>query len=273
MKQGEWLNNIKRAEISLVKASGGVTLEAALVIPIYIFAVSVIINIMILLGVEIRVREAAFESIREASGKVYMYVDEDNGTAFPLGKSVLFSIDGNIKRKLGDSLTLSRAVKGGINGINVTSSEVLNNNSKIILKIEYSLNTPFSYFSAGDIKVSQNMETYAWLGEDYMGHRENTKYVYVAKHGTVYHLTPHCSYLNTDIYVSNTGDIIYKRNASGAKYYACKRCSDRGTVGTVFYTQYGNRYHSDRECTEIHHDYKKVPLSEVEGTMGKCSKE
>ena len=130
------MNNIKRAEISLVKASGGVTLEAALVIPIYIFAVSVIINIMILLGVEIRVREAAFESIREASGKVYMYVDEDNGTAFPLGKSVLFSIDGNIKRKLGDSLTLSRAVKGGINGINVTSSEVLNNNSKIKLKIE-----------------------------------------------------------------------------------------------------------------------------------------
>ena len=107
-----------------------------------------------------------------------------------------------------------------------------------------------------------------------MEQREDTKYVYVAKHGAVYHLTPHCSYLHTNIYVSNTGEIMYKRkllpvpNITPAKGVEIARI-----VGTVFYTQYGNRYHSDRECTEIHHDYKKVPLSEVEGTMSQCSKE
>ena len=271
-KMRERLNYIKRAEISLMKVRGGVTLEAALIIPIYIFTVSVIINILILLGVEMRVKEAAFESIRETSGRAYLYMSEDSGS-LPAGGITLFSIDKNIKQKLAQSGTLSKSIKGGVNGINITSSKILNNNSKIKLNIEYTLNTPFSFFEAANIKVSQNLETYAWLGEDYMEYREDTKYVYVAKHGTVYHLTPHCSYLHTNIYVSNTGDIMYKRNASGAKYYACKRCGNSGIVGTVFYTQYGNRYHSDRECTEIHHDYKKVPLSEVEGTMSQCSKE
>ena len=36
-KMRERLNYIKRAEISLMKVRGGVTLEAALIIPIYIF--------------------------------------------------------------------------------------------------------------------------------------------------------------------------------------------------------------------------------------------
>lgn len=70
-KMRERLNYIKRAEISLMKVRGGVTLEAALIIPIYIFTVSVIINILILLGVEMRVKEAAFESIRETSISLY----------------------------------------------------------------------------------------------------------------------------------------------------------------------------------------------------------
>ena len=76
-KMRERLNYIKRAEISLMKVRGGVTLEA-LIIPIYIFTVSVIINILILLGVEMRVKEAAFESIRETSGRACLYMSEDS---------------------------------------------------------------------------------------------------------------------------------------------------------------------------------------------------
>lgn len=135
-KMRERLNYIKRAEISLMKVRGGVTLEAALIIPIYIFTVSVIINILILLGVEMRVKEAAFESIRETSGRACLYMSEDSGS-LPAGGITLFSIDKNIKQKLAQSGTLSKSIKGGVNGINITSSEILNNNSKIKLNIEY----------------------------------------------------------------------------------------------------------------------------------------
>ena len=69
---------------------------------------------------------------------------------------MLFSIDKHIKQKLAQSGTLSKSIKGGVNGINITSSEILNNNSKIKLNIEYTLNTPFSFFEAANIKVSQN---------------------------------------------------------------------------------------------------------------------
>ena len=134
-KMRERLNYIKRAEISLMKVRGGVTLEAALIIPIYIFTVSVIINILILLGVEMRVKEAAFESIRETSGRACLYMSEDSGS-LPAGGITLFSIDKNIKQKLAQSGTLSKSIKGGVNGINITSSEILNNNSKIKLNIE-----------------------------------------------------------------------------------------------------------------------------------------
>ena len=133
-KMRERLNYIKRAEISLMKVRGGVTLEAALIIPIYIFTVSVIINILILLGVEMRVKEAAFESIRETSGRACLYMSEDSGS-LPAGGITLFSIDKNIKQKLAQSGTLSKSIKGGVNGINITSSEILNNNSKIKLII------------------------------------------------------------------------------------------------------------------------------------------
>ena len=69
-------------------------------------------------------KEAAFESIRETSGRACLYMSEDSGS-LPAGGITLFSIDKNIKQKLAQSGTLSKSIKGGVNGINITSSEIL----------------------------------------------------------------------------------------------------------------------------------------------------
>lgn len=60
------------------------------------------------------------------------------------------------------------------------------------------------------------------------------------------------------------------RNASGAKYYSCEHCGQTKDTTSIYYTLYGTRYHSSRNCTELKEIFRKS-VKTVSVTAG-CAK-
>ena len=62
-----------------------------------------------------------------------------------------------------------------------------------------------------------------------------------------------------------------KTNAEGRSYQPCAICGDQAGRGeTVYVTEGGERYHSDRFCSSVIAYVRAVPLSEVK-ELGVCS--
>ncbi len=79
-------------------------------------------------------------------------------------------------------------------------------------------------------------------------------------------------YLNLSIQSVEDVQIAEYRNESGEKYHKCELCADKiNKFGRVYITNYGNKYHTDLNCSGIKRTIEMIRLSDVEG-KGACSK-
>ena len=108
----------------------------------------------------------------------------------------------------------------------------------------------------------------AWVG--YTGESFRTgqsdEIVFITPEGTVYHRSRDCTYLRLSIRQLPYNALEDARNQSGGKYAPCEYCIHSGWSGsTVYITNYGNRYHSTKNCRGLKRTVMAVPLSEVGG--------
>lgn len=93
---------------------------------------------------------------------------------------------------------------------------------------------------------------------------------YVTENGLVYHKDYHCSYLDLSIRMTHMGTVSDLRNESGGRYYPCEHCM-KGNAGTIYITNFGDRYHSSLSCSGLKRTIYAIPVSEAAG-KGACSK-
>ncbi len=99
---------------------------------------------------------------------------------------------------------------------------------------------------------------------------EGDRLVYVTEHGTVYHTSAACSHLNLGIKSTTAEAAANKRNYSGHKYYACEKCMKHAEAnGTVYLTEYGEKYHCSPDCSGLTRTVRMVPQAEL-GNMREC---
>ena len=157
-------------------------------------------------------------------------------------------------------------IMGGNAGIMFMSSKILNNNSVIDIKLTYSIKNPFDIFGLSTIRVTDRKRVNAWLGEDkdnFAGNVSDKEYVYITAGGEVYHTNKECTYLLRYILEADRSCMDVLRNASGAKYYSCEHCGQTKDTTSIYYTLYGTRYHSSRNCTELKRNIQKVSKDSV----------
>ena len=144
-------------------------------------------------------------------------------------------------------------ISRGQSGIRVYAgfSEELNN--EISIKVSYQLNNPFDVFGIGTVDITQQCSSAAWLAQV-----------------TVFHKSRQCTYLNPSIRQITQEQLDTARNSSGAKYYLCERCGKRSGSG-IYITDYGEKYHYDKNCSGLKRSIFSVPLSEVQDKSA-CSK-
>lgn len=235
------------------------TVEAAVVLPLFVGFMIVILFWFRVLQTEIKMQQAMVYTARTTAACV-----KNEQDSVDIGKLRVVLMAQMQKENVPTSY-----IDGGIMGISLKNSETAKKD--ISLCVEYRMTIPIGFFRKMTHDVSQRADARKWCGYT---KEENFKngYVYVTKTGEAYHSTKNCTYLDLSIQSVSFSQIKELRNQSGGKYKPCNRCCDRkNPSGNVYITDYGEVYHQKIGCSGLKRSIYLIPIEEV-GTRHKCSK-
>lgn len=244
-------------------ASASMTVEAALVLPVFLFAGVLLMMPFRILDVERQMQAIAVSVGEEISQTAYL-APEEGGWA---GSAAALAYAEGAVRVRSRNLPVQR--------LSLAGSSLLTDGETVDLIIDYQMKLPFSLFRIGNIKRRCRCWMRAWVGSDGITGSgeadagEADPIVYVGKDSTRYHNSEFCHYLYNRLSAVPFSRIEDYRNESGHRYTACSRCAG-AAGGTVYIMPYGEHYHSSRTCTAITAYVRAVRRSEVE-YLGPCS--
>ncbi len=257
---------------------GSMTLEAAFVLPFFLFALINILYAVNIIGTQSRINAALHQTGNKMAFAGYVY-GQTAGNMLPdsLAGIVMSQVyaRGQIVEYVGRDYLEQSCIKDGTQGLSMSGSSVMGEGDVIDLQVSYHVK-PFSSVMGFDgFSMSQRYYGKAWTGYDVTRHVSDTKeedpMVYVTQTGTVYHLDRNCTYLNPAVESLPKEAVSEERNQSGGKYYSCGVCDGDKGQGQVYVTSYGGSYHSRLNCSGLKRTIYTVALSETGGRR-RCSK-
>lgn len=253
---------IKKSGRTVLSAS--MTLEAAFVIPLFVFFTIAVMHVINIVGFENRVNEAMYNAVRQCS--VAEYVKEGSGSV---------AIAHGLAVKDLYNATDSVGVRGKAAGLIFLRSDSDGENIDYIL--DYAIKSPVGFLGIRDILCSQKLSLRKWIGnDDSQGEKQGAEYdnsemVYITESGSVYHRDRECTHLRLSITAVSINDVENMRNNSQGKYYRCDKCHEAVVNGTVYITNTGDRYHSSQNCSGLKRGVLTVSLKDIPG-MAPCSR-
>lgn len=273
-----FLQLLKRASSITSHRKGSMTLEAAFVLPFFLFAVINILYATNIMGTQSRINAALHQTGNKMAFAGYAY-EHTVGNVLPdqiagVAMTELYA-KGQIVKYVGSSYLEQSCIVNGAGGISLAGSSVMGTGDVIDLKVSYQVKPFITLMGFREFSMTQRYYGRAWTGYDvtqYVSDMEGEDpMVYITKTGTVYHLNRNCVYLNPSIEALPAEAIASKRNQTGGKYYLCEVCSTGAEQGEVYITSWGNRYHTQLNCSGLKRTIYTVPLSQT-GGRGRCSK-
>lgn len=279
---------IKRSSRSLY-LNGGMTIEAALVLPVFIFTILSVAYFMVILNYQ-NILQNSINDTAESVGR-YAYVLE---RVENISDEVLSSSTNWDKELLASGINtayvwkkmMTEEVKGysekvnvvgGTKGILITDSKIDQDGEGINdIKVQYRIAIPIFGENTYQIQLSNRCYFREWIGTSIDNRSldiDEDRIVFITNTGTVYHLTDTCTYINLDVKQVRYEEVAELRNEAGAKYKSCKSCvtGKLKADDIVFVTEDGTRFHSNRVCSKITRTVIKIKKAEV-GERTLCSR-
>lgn len=279
MKQGFLVKRVL-SSASRHKKKGSLTIEAALVLPLFLFFMVILMLPMGIMKEGRRIQTALEGAGEEVSQYAYVLHQLKVGEKLEATGIDGFSeefLDGLTEQ--GILLFVRKQVEGRagferLESATFARSSVLRDGETIDLILDYRVRIPFSVFGLKSIPMTARCCRRAWIGQEGGINGKDgpeDELVYIGKASTRYHRQRTCHYLYNDIEQISFKEIENARNLNGGKYKPCSRCG-RFTEenGSVYIMPSGERYHSDRNCSSIMAYVEAVPLSQVRH-LGPCS--
>lgn len=271
------------------KLKGSMTVEAALILPIFLFAMLSISFMIEVVRLQIHIGCAAGQVSKELAGYGYTYLkikdklsdgnqqiqDKETEERWKIKNELisipsLFLAQSKIKEFAGEDYLNKSIIINGANGLSLIGSEILEDGKWINLRVSYEVQLPFNIIPNFKVKVTQHASSHAWIGNvETDDSSEDSDIVYMTEYGKKYHLSKNCKYLNIKVHAVSEGEIDKCRNKNGGKYYPCHRCMGESD-GCYFITDYGTSYHTKRNCTAISRNIIEKKLSDVQGVSDCC---
>lgn len=239
---------------------GSFTVEAALIIPIFLFGLISVISMGIMMNVQLKIQRA----INEESKLLALRCTDGHSEA-------LSAVSEEVLEILGEMNTNFSCVEGGRDGLDFSRSKI--DNQEYVELVAYYYCKPICGELLGItmFPVMQKSVMHVWNGYDRGYFDEECDYVYITGGSEVYHSDRECSHLVLSIKKVKEEEIQAERNQSGAKYYPCELCGGLISNGYLYTTKEGTRYHGRITCSGLKRTVKAVRLSEV-GDRRECSR-
>ncbi len=282
--EGLSLDGIEEVSASAFQTRGSMTVEAALVVPLFLFFFLNLMSAIEMIRLHGNLQAALWETGRELAVYGYAYDkglggEREEQAILDLGGTLLtdFAVYGKLVRDVGTNYLEQSPLSNGAKSLQLLESSYLGEGDCIDLKLTYSVSPWVKVVGFAPFRMSNRYYAKAWTGYDLQGSEESQEegedYVYMTEHGKVYHETPDCSYLRRTVLAVEEESIGFKKNESGKHYTPCERCAgQRPEEGMVYITPDGERYHSSRQCSSLNRNIRTVPRKEVEGRYPPCSR-
>lgn len=295
----ELIYDMKNQKWNRTQAS--ITVEAALVVPIFFFMLLIFVSFFQIMLVQAEVQRALFDTASFSSQYVYFtetYLKnkkaygnekvyesekayEDKKESYGYQGTLSEFSEGLMDKALIKTKFLSfvnreflehSCIKNGVMGISLLKSKLLENGNDIDIIAVYKINLYSPLIRLPSYTIVQHVKTKAFLGKTMINLEEadaaaddNIKLVYITETGTVYHLSRECTYLNPSIKQILFENVKDARNSNGHKYNSCSSCCKKGEVYTqVYITTWGEGYHSRLDCSGLKRTIREEKLTEAE---------
>lgn len=276
-----------------LKSKGSITVEAALILPLFISFFMVFLYFFHILLAQDHLQEVITDVGVKLAREAYVYqrlnsgLDDSKASDMESSDLIsdykdIFTIVkdvGYVSLLVGHKADLdfinSSCIEGGYRGISFLKSSVLGDDEYININMEYSVKAPVPLFDVKSNIVTQQIRLKSWTGlwinnnmtgKDGNGEDEDKKTVYVTRTGSVYHRSSECSHIKLSI-STVSGIPTDLRNNNGGKYHPCEMClkNSKGEEVAYYITKEGVRYHKDLTCSGIKRDVIAIDISEVVG--------
>lgn len=245
---------------------GNLTLEAALILPIFLLAIVSIMYFLVIMHIQINIQIKLEEIARNMSKTAY--VTED--------LSVFNYV--YVKAKLADSEFQEYINKSyivdGVDGLNLWESSFFGSEGIIDLVVTYEMVIPFISEKIVTFPCAERVRFHTWIGKEISSETtNNSQTVYITETGTVYHTNRECSHLRLSISQTISSAVVGLRNENGGRYEKCSLCVEGSTAAydTVYITEDGDKWHSSLSCSGLKRNVIEIDISEV-GNKRLCSR-
>jgi len=271
----------KRAYLTSSYSKASMSVEACIVLPIFVFAMLSLIYIMQIINVQTKIQGAIHNYSVQAAKYSGMYeLKQHNETMYISDyttRTLMQRVLGNgigatttkalVLAELPDDFSKNANIVGGNLGIHFYYSTFFDGDTFIDIVVTYKIALPFGIAGDAGYNFTQRarVKSFATITNSTAVEREETENeVYITQTGTVYHTNRYCTYINIGVKQVEAFMVAELRNNSGAKYYACERCiTNQENCEELYITDYGTRYHIDINCSSLKRGVLAVPYSEV----------
>ncbi len=288
--------------------NGIITIETALVLPLFLFAVLTFCYLFQVMEFQIKLQAALNQTAEQAASYGYLIGRVSSVTkqtaedilekAEVFSETGLFSLDAagewvirllntapaeEALRKMAESyidteeVGMLRVVDGW-DGISFAGSCLRDEERCVIVMVRYYIRVPFVPAAISKIELSQTAVCRLHSGDrEYIpvqkeeGTEDGAVVYYVTPNGSVYHCLRECRYLKIDVLDTQKDRIADLRNRDGGKYYPCRLCiKDAEAEGRVYYTRSGSSYHASKNCSSLTRTVLEKTKEEIAG-LPPCS--
>lgn len=245
----------KEERASVFTSKGSLTLEAAIAVPMFLFAILCLAYLLEIMAIRTGVRNALYGAGKELAQQTYQ-------ERFLTADELEQKIKEQVKHQGVDP-----------DNLDCKGTNCHWNTGILDLKVRYPVEIPIPMFWIPPVFCEESLRVKGWNGYvATIGSGTSDQIVYVTDTGIVYHEDPDCTYLDLSIHAVSADELEEIRNLSGGKYYACEACGKRETDEELRYiTDYGTRYHTTLTCKKIKRTIYAISLDEAYG-LGGCSK-
>lgn len=247
--------------LQCARTKGSFTVEAAFILPLFIFAASIVIAMFPMLMIQMQVNSGLQYAARIMA--VSFRESEDEGTILSLSEGELL-----FRTYMEEHGYEESVLKQDLNSISLSDSDL--SGDYVILTASYETELPVSFWSVRTLPVCQSVKMKKWTGAaaDEADNDEKETLVYITPSGSAYHKTAECPYLKLSIRSVSVSELGTLRNKSGGIYYACS-CYKGGSLAYI--TDYGTQYHGDLNCSGLKRTIYRVSIENA-GDRHACSK-
>lgn len=264
--------------------SASMTLEASLVLTLFLFAAVSLILPMKILTTERRV-QAGLEAVGEDFSR-YGYLQDalERGSydtvlgADEFAKGFCRNLGAGVAAGYAQACAMAHLDTGQAGHVTMLRSKILEDGELFDLVLDYEITMPFPVLGLGTVSRTARSTRRAWIGKAGKddgngegGEADEDEIVYVGKNSTRYHQNRNCHYLANVLTAVAYDFVGEQRNQDGGKYYACAVCGkSAGPGNTVYIMPSGSSFHGRTDCEAIVAYARAVRLKEVRH-LGACS--